>query len=76
MTEPKFLGPVRSAPVSSLQPGIDVLLPFQSDGIRSMGYRATVKSFNADRSEMTVFVEKTGETVVVSVRPNDQFDLV
>jgi hypothetical protein len=74
--QPKFLGPVRRVAVRDLNIDDDISWPVQTDGTRSIGLRSTVKGFNADRTEMTLFVHRTDETVTVEVRPEDFFDKV
>jgi hypothetical protein len=77
MTEqPRFLGPVRPAAVRSLNAGEDISLPIEQSGTRTIGLRSTIRSFNEHRTEMTLFIHKTGETVTVGVHPDQQFDRV
>jgi hypothetical protein len=75
-SEPRFLGPVRRVAVRELNINDDISLPIESDGMRSVGLRSTVKGFNPDRTEMMLFIHRTDETVTVEVDPNDLFDRV
>lgn len=72
----RFLGPVSRVAVRDLDIEDDISLPIQSDGMRSVGLRSTIKGFNSDRTEMTVYVHRTEETVTVEVAPDDVFDRV
>lgn len=74
--EPTFVGPVRPVLVRSLKIGDDISLPIAQSGTRSIGLRSTVRGFNEQRTEMTLLVHKTGETITVKVRPDQQFDIV
>jgi hypothetical protein len=75
-SEPRFLGPVRRVAVRDLVIETNISLPIETDGMRSVGLRSTVKAFNPDRTEMTLYVHRTDSTVVVEVDPNDYFDCV
>jgi hypothetical protein len=74
--EARFLGPIQSVAVRSLNVGEDISLPIEVHGTRSVGLRSTIRAFNEQRTEMTVFVVKTGETVTVEVHPDQRFDRV
>jgi hypothetical protein len=74
--EPSFLGPVRPVSVRSLNVGEDISLPIAQSGTRSIGLRSTIRGFNEQRTEMTLFVHKTGKTVTVDVQPDQHFDRV
>jgi hypothetical protein len=74
--QPRFLGPIGPVPVRSLNVGEDISLPIEQSGTRSIGLRSTVRSFDEQRTEMTLFVHKTGETVTVEVHPDQHFDRV
>jgi hypothetical protein len=75
-SENGFLGPVRRVAVRDLNINDDISLPIESDGMRSVGLRSTVKGFNPARSEMTLHIHRTDETVTAEVDPNDLFDRV
>ena len=73
---PRFLGPVSRVAVRDLNIDEDISLPIQSDGMRSVGLRSTIRGFNSDRTEMTLYVHRTDEMVTVEVAPHDVFDKV
>lgn len=71
--QPRFVGPTPLVPVRLLNVGENISLPFARRGTGSFGLIATIQSFNEERTRMTVFVQKTGETVTVDVNPDQQF---
>lgn len=75
-TRTSFLGRIQSVPVRSLNIGENISLPIAQRGTGSIGLRSTIRSFNDDRTRMTVFVQKSGKTVTLNVGPDQQFDRV
>jgi hypothetical protein len=71
---PTFLGPTPLATVRSLSVGDDISLPIgQSGRTGTIGLRSTIRRFNDDRTQMTVFVHKPQKTVTLNVSPDQQF---
>jgi predicted metal-dependent hydrolase len=71
--EPSFLGPTPLVPVRSLNVGEDISLPIAQRGTGSIGLRSTIQSFNEERTQMTVFVQKAAKTLTIDVDPDQQF---
>jgi hypothetical protein len=71
--EPSFLGPTPLVPVRSLNVGEDISLPIAQRGTGTVGLRSTIRGFNEERTQMTLFVQKTGKTVTIEVNPDQQF---
>lgn len=63
-----------------LRVGDDISIPIQSDGMRSIGYRATVNVLEDDepnrRIQITAHIHKTDETRTLEVKPSDTFDRI
>ncbi|WP_156349727.1 MULTISPECIES: hypothetical protein [unclassified Mycobacterium] len=71
---PTFLGPTPLVVVRSLNVGDDISLPIGRSGrTGTIGLRSTIRSFNDDRTQMTVFVHKNQKTVTLNVNPDQQF---
>ena len=71
--QPRFVGPTPSVPVSSLNVGDNIALPFARSGTGTFGVVATIQNFNDERTRMTVYVHNPGKTVVLNVGPDHQF---
>ncbi|CPR07292.1 hypothetical protein BN971_00978 [Mycobacterium bohemicum DSM 44277] len=72
--QPTFLGPTPSVPVKSLNVGEDIALPIARRGATgTIGLRSTIRSFNGDRTRMTVFVHNGAKTLTLNVNPELQF---
>ncbi|BBY05415.1 hypothetical protein [Mycobacterium noviomagense] len=74
--QPRFLGKIQSVAVRDLSVAEDISFPITTSGTQSVGLRSTIQGFNDERTEMTIFVHKAGETVTVEVDPDQQFDRV
>ena len=70
---PTFLGPTPSIPVRALNVGEDIALPIAQRGTGTIGLRSTIRSFNDDRTRMTVFVHNGAKTLTLKVNPDQQF---
>ena len=71
--QPCFVGPTPLAPVRSLNVGENISLPIARRGTGSIGLIATIQSFNDERTQMTVYVQKPGKTLTLNVGPDQQF---
>jgi integrase len=63
-------GPTPLVPVRSLSVGEYISLP---RGPGSIGRIPIIRSFNEERTRMTVFVQQPGKTVTLNVGPDEQF---
>ena len=71
--QPRFVGPTPLVSVQSLNVGERISLPIARRGTGSFGLIATIQSFNEERTQMTVYLQKTSETVTLDVNPDQQF---
>ncbi|MCV7198132.1 hypothetical protein [Mycobacterium angelicum] len=71
--EPSFAGPASFVAVRSLRVGDYISLQIGQRGTGLRGLVSIIRSFNRERTRMTVFIQDAGKTVTLNVGPDHQF---